>query len=130
MDFLNKQVIHRQFGKGSVVGLSDTWIEIHFAKGNKRFVFPDAFGTYLKLADQKAAEAAKKLKQKRTVERKKAKEEDRKRKALQQQERMRLLERNKMLKNLKIHPSSQAVFWCNKDEQSKIFEGWKVFINW
>ena len=127
MDFLNKEVTHQKFGKGRVAELSETWVEICFAQGSKRFVFPDAFGTYLTLTDKKAAEAAKELKQRIMTERKKEEEEDRKSRALYQQERKRLLERNKKLSSLKIHPSSQVVFWCNKDEQSKVFHEWEIF---
>jgi hypothetical protein len=127
LNLINKKVTHQQYGKGSVVNLSDSWIEVHFTNGNKRFVFPDAFGTYLKLADKNAAAAVKKLKDKKAIAKQKEEEALRKLRIQQQEERLRLLQRKHMLKNLKIHPSSQVAFWCNRDEQSRIFEDWKVF---
>ncbi len=127
MDFVNKQVTHRLFGKGKVVGLSNTWIEVNFANGNKRFEFPDAFGTYLKLVDKEAAEVAMKLKYEKEIENKKMEAERMKIIVQKEEERLRHLQRNKRMKKLKIHPSSQAVFWCNKEEQSRVFEVWEVF---
>lgn len=127
MNLINKKVTHRQFGNGSVVNLSDSWIEVHFTNGNKRFVFPDAFGTYLKLADKSAAAAVKKLKDKKAIAKGKEEEALRKVRIQEQIERLRMLERKHMLKNFKIHPSSQTAFWCNGDEQDRVFEEWKVF---
>ena len=127
MNFINKQVIHRLFGKGSVVGLTDTWIEVHFANGNKKFEFPDAFGTYLKLEDKEAAEIAMKLKHEKEMQQSKVEAARKEMMVQQEEERLRQLQRNKRMKNLKLHPSSQAVFWCSKAEQNKVFEEWKVF---
>lgn len=127
MNFINKQVTHRLFGKGKVVGLSDSWIEVHFANGTKRFEFPDAFGTFLKLADKEAAEVAMKMKHEKESEEKELEAARRKVMVQQEEERLRQIQRNKRIKNLKIHPSSQAVFWCNKEEQSRVFEEWQVF---
>ena len=42
MDLLKKQVTHRVFGLGNIVDFSDSFVEIQFPKGNKKFVFPDA----------------------------------------------------------------------------------------
>lgn len=127
MNLINKQVTHRQFGKGSVVNLSESWIEVNFTNGKKRFVFPDAFGTFLKLADKNAAAAVKELKHEKAVVKQKEEEALKKVRMQQQEERLRLLQRKKMLKNFRIHPSSQAAFWCNTDEQNSVFEEWKMF---
>ena len=38
-----------------------------------------------------------------------------------------LLEHQKLMKNRKIHPQSQVVFWCDEDEQEKVFTEWRTF---
>ena len=62
MDLANKQVTHKIFGKGKIIDCSDSYIKIDFPSGNKKFVFPDAFETYLTLIDQKAAKIVQKKK--------------------------------------------------------------------
>ena len=37
------------------------------------------------------------------------------------------MEAENLIRNLKIHPSSQAVFWCEEDEQGKVLTEWCVF---
>ena len=61
MNLINKEVTHKRFGKGSVVKHNESLIEVHFATENKKFVFPDAFGKYLKLNDQSAAHSLEKV---------------------------------------------------------------------
>ncbi|MDD2574441.1 MAG: malate synthase [Bacillota bacterium] len=127
MNLINKQVTHKHFGKGSVVKHTDPYIEIHFTSGNKKFVFPDAFGKYLTLIDQRAAATIKKMIQKMETKRKQEELELEKEKALQLKEQQRLLEHKKLMKNHKIHPSSQAVFWCKAQDQDRVFTEWSVF---
>ena len=55
MNLINKKVTHKRFGMGSIVKHNDSSIEIHFASENKKFVYPDVFGKYLKLHDKSAA---------------------------------------------------------------------------
>ena len=127
MNLINKQVSHTQFGKGSVTDLSDSRIEINFKSGTKRFVFPDAFGTFLSIKDKRAFEFVRDLKEKK--EEKKLREEAilKKESARLHAEHQRRLEREHILNNLKIHPSSQAVFWCEEEEQNRVFSDWTVF---
>ena len=65
MNLIHKKVTHKLFGMGSIVKHNDSFIEIHFATENKKFVFPDAFGEHLKLHDQSAANSLEKIIQKR-----------------------------------------------------------------
>lgn len=127
MNLMNKQVIHKRFGKGSVVDYTDSCIEIHFISGNKKFVFPDAFGKYLTLIDQRAATSIEKMIQNMETKRKQEEMEIKKEKALQLKEKQRLMEQEKLIKNYKIHPNSQAVFWCEAQDQERIFTEWSVF---
>jgi hypothetical protein len=128
MNLVNKKVTHKRFGKGSVVKHNDSFIEIHFATENKKFLFPDAFEKHLKLHDESAANSMEKVIQKIETEREKLeleKEEEKKQHRKEQQLR---LEHEKLMKNHKLHPESQMVFWCDVEEQSKVFTEWKVFI--
>jgi hypothetical protein len=131
MDLVNKQVMHRIFGKGSVVKYDDSYIKVEFSSGNKRFVFPDAFETYLTFTDQRAAKWVGKMVQERKRERKEEKLKLKKLKALQNEKRQHLLERERLVVKRRrthgIHPRSQSVFWCKAQEQDSIFARWNIF---
>ena len=130
MDLVNKQVTHKIFGKGRVVEYNDLYIQIDFPSGNKKFVFPDAFGTYLTLIDQRAANFVGKMVQKRKKEREEEEQRLKKLKLLQNKKRQHLLERERFAKRRKTHkinPRSQSVFWCKTQEIDSIFEEWNVF---
>lgn len=127
MNLINKQVTHKSFGKGSVVKHTDSRIEINFASGNKKFLFPDAFGRYLTLTDQKAADSVKKMIQKKQRERMQEELKMEKEREQQRKEQQLLLQREKFMENFKIHPSSQSVFWCEEQDQNTIFTEWRVF---
>ena len=125
-DLIDKQVIHKIFGKGRVVKLRDSYIGIDFPSGNKKFVFPDAFGTYLTLIDQKMA----KLVQKRKKECEEKEQKLKELRALQSKKRQHLLAQERNItrrETQKIHPQSQSVFWCREQEQDSVFERWDVF---
>ncbi|HZJ76732.1 MAG TPA: hypothetical protein VFC70_03380 [Oscillospiraceae bacterium] len=126
VDLIDKQVTHEVFGKGKVVKHCGSYIRIDFPSGNKKFVFPDAFGTYLTLTDQRMAKIVQKKKKECENEERRIKEL----KALQNKKRQRLLaqERNiKRRRTQKIHPQSQSVFWCKEQEQDDVFGNWEVF---
>ncbi|MFD1849754.1 malate synthase [Oceanobacillus bengalensis] len=127
MNLINKEVTHKHFGKGSVVKHNDSFIEIHFASESKKFVFPDAFGKYLKLHDKSAANSLEKVIQEKEMERKKEEQEIEEEKELQRKEQKLRLEQEKLMKNHKLHPKSQMVFWCDEAERNNSFSEWKVF---
>lgn len=127
MNLVNKKVEHKSFGKGSVVEQTEYHIVINFMSGNKKFVFPDAFGTYLSLTDSRAADSIKKIIEKEQKKRREEELELEKIKALEDEERQRLLEREKLMKNFKIHPSAQAAFWCKEEDQNRVLTEWSVF---
>ncbi|WP_066320405.1 malate synthase [Bacillus sp. FJAT-29814] len=127
MNLINKEVTHKRFGKGSIVKHNDSIIEIHFATENKKFVFPDAFGKHLKMHDHSAANSLKNILRKMELEKE---EEEQKREEIKEQQRKEMqlrLEHEKFMKNHKLHPKSQMVFWCDAEEMSKVFTEWKVF---
>ncbi|MEC1525840.1 malate synthase [Neobacillus niacini] len=127
MNLINEKVTHERFGMGSIVKHNDSSIEINFASENKKFVFPDVFGKHLKLHNKIVANSLEKIIQEKEMERK---EEEWKREAekeLQQKKQELRLEHEKLMKNHKLHPESQMVFWCDTEEQNRSFSEWKVF---
>lgn len=127
MNLVDKQVVHKSFGKGSVVEQDDSYIEISFAHGNKIFVFPDVFETHLTLKDQRAANLVKEMIQKRKKELRKEEMKLLKAEALIREEQRLTLEHKRLSKSHKDHHSLQAVFWCEDEEKDKIFIDWHIF---
>jgi len=127
MNLINKKVTHKRFGVGSIVKHNDSSIEIHFASENKKFVFPDVFGTHLKLHDKSDAKSLEEIIQKKENERKEEELKKEEEKNLQRKKLALRLEHEKLMKNHKLHPSSQMVFWCDTEEQNTSFSEWKVF---
>lgn len=126
MNLVNKQVTHESFGKGNVVKYNDSYVKIHFASGHKRFIFPDAFGTYLRLVDQRAANLVGKMIEKKEKKRKEAALELEKKKVLEYEQQHRL-KQEKSMENRKNDSRLQSVFWCKAQELDRIFAEWSVF---
>ncbi|WP_050614024.1 hypothetical protein [Bacillus testis] len=127
MNLINKKVTHKRFGIGSIVKHNDTSIEIHFASENKMFVFPDVFGKYLKLYDKSDAKSLELIIKKKENERKEEELKKEEEKKLQRKQQHLRLEHKKLMKNHKLHPESQMVFWCDTEEQDSSISEWKVF---
>ena len=51
MVFDDLEVIHKSFGKGVVVSLNGKYLTVKFERCQKVFVYPDAFESFLTLAD-------------------------------------------------------------------------------
>lgn len=51
MIFDNLEVMHKSFGKGVVVAVNGKYLSVKFASVEKKFVYPDAFESFLTLAD-------------------------------------------------------------------------------
>lgn len=133
MDLANERVLHKRFGEGRIVRHDDSYVEIGFPLGNKRFVFPDAFGTYVKLVNQKAARWARQMIQQRKKEREAIELERNKRQARAAKKRERLLAEGGLFRSSpsrrssKVHPQSQSVFWCTEEELGNVFMQWDIF---
>ncbi|QQP11968.1 malate synthase [Lysinibacillus agricola] len=127
MNLINKKVTHKRFGMGSIVKHNDSSIEIHFASEKKMFVFPDVFGKHLKLHDKSAAKSLEEIIQKKEKEQKEQERKKEEEKKLQRKKLALRLEHEKLMKNHKLHPESQMVFWCDTEEQNSSFSEWKVF---
>ncbi len=129
MDLLNEQVTHRRFGKGNVVAYDDGYVEVRFPSGIKKFVFPDVFGTHLLLVNPKLAKQVDGVKLKIEKERQKEDAELEVMRAIEEARRQRVRERERLLKNHKLSPVSQAAFWCDDEEQERVFSEWRVFTS-
>ncbi|MCF8890340.1 malate synthase [Priestia megaterium] len=127
MNLINKKVTHERFGMGSIVKYNDSSIEIHFASENKKFVFPDVFGKHLKLHDKSVANSLEKIIQKKETERKEEEWKKEEKKKLHRKNQELRWVHEKLMKNHKLHPESQVVFWCDTEEQNSSFSEWKVF---
>jgi hypothetical protein len=127
MNLINKKVTHKRFGTGSIVKHNDSSIEINFASENKMFVFPDVFGEHLTLHDKSVAHSFEKILQEKELERKEEELKKEEEKELQRKNQELRLGHEKLMKNHKLHPESQMVFWCDTEEQNSSFSEWKVF---
>ncbi len=107
---LNEQVKHDMFGKGSVVEYTDSYIEVDFQDGKKKFVFPDAFGEHLILQNSKIASRVAALKKEIMKERHKEELELEQQRMEEYAKQQRLLERERLMRNHRLTPVSQAVF--------------------
>ncbi len=126
MDLVNREVKHEIFGKGNVVNYDDSYIKINFKSGDKKFVFPDAFKDYITFVDQKANDLVEKKLEIKEEEKRQEEILLAEERALEQ-ERLDIIEQNKKMRNHKIHPSIQSVFWTDEEEEESIFNDWQVF---
>ena len=127
MNLINKKVSHKRFGLGNIVKYNDSIIEVHFEAEKKMFVFPDVFGTHLKLHDPSETKSIEKIILEKENERKEEELKKEEEKKQQRKNRELRLEHEKLMKYHKLHPESQMVFWCDKQEQESSVSKWQVF---
>lgn len=122
MNLLNEEITHKVFGKGDIIEQDDSFITIDFNDEVKKFVYPDAFGTFITLNNEEVAESMESIISKRMSEKakqEKIEEEKREQQALERQ-------RKEFLRNHNIHESSQVVFWLDEEEQGSVFSEWEL----
>lgn len=122
MNLINEEITHKVFGIGNIVGHDESVITIDFNDYTKKFIYPDAFGKYIQLNDRNAAKSLQKIIAKEEMKKEaleREREEAEAQQALEQQ-------RREKLKNLKIHESSQIVFWLDEEEQQNVFIDWQT----
>jgi hypothetical protein len=122
VNLINEEVTHKVFGEGNIVDHKESIVTIEFNEDVKKFVYPDAFGTFITLNDRSIAKTFKEVFLQREMEEKALEiqlEEERERQVLEQQ-------RKEKLKNHKIHESSQVVFWLDEEEQQNVFIDWQA----
>jgi len=47
MNLLNEIVMHKTFGQGTITLFDEKYVTVDFVSGQKKFVFPDTFGSHL-----------------------------------------------------------------------------------
>ena len=127
MDLVNKKVEHVTFGKGNVINYDDSYIEISFKSGDKKFSFPSVFKEFVTFIDETATDLVNK---KIEIEEEELKQEEiilQKERALELELRY-IANQRKPSKSKKVHSKIQSVFWCESEEEEReIFEEWKIF---
>lgn len=126
MDLTNKQVVHKIFGKGSIVDWNDDYVVVNFKSGSKEFVYPDAFEKYLTIVDKRAANSVDKILEKLEIEREIEEQRIEEKRVMELEEQQRLL-RIEKLKKQRIHKSSQVAFNCKAEELESVFNDWRIF---
>lgn len=122
MNLVNEEITHKVFGEGNIVEHEESIITVDFNKDIKKFVYPDAFDEFITLNDPKTAQTFKEIFLKRQQEKEaleKKREDELQAQLLEQQ-------RRDLLKNHKIHESSQIAFWLDDDKQQGIFTNWEI----
>ncbi len=56
MDLINKKVIHKAFGEGKIIANTGEYLKIQFSDGEKDFIFPDVFKSFLEFKNSKDTE--------------------------------------------------------------------------
>ncbi|WP_301109709.1 malate synthase [Sporosarcina sp.] len=122
MNLVNEEITHNVFGEGNIVEHEESFITVDFNKNLKKFVYPDAFENFITLNDRDIAKSLEQVFSKR-----KAEEKVLEKKRIEEKEnQMREQQRREILKNHKIHESSQIVFWLDETEQEDVFTDWKI----
>lgn len=116
MNLINQLVTHKAFGEGKIIEQVDSYLNIAFAVGDKRFVFPGSFELFLKAKDPQVEEQIGELLKKQTVEREIMAAE--KLIELEQLNQMQIIKVtpsiSKSNKNsAKVHPRANVAFKCN-----------------
>lgn len=98
-NLIGQSIRHSSFGNGIVTDLTDQRITVCFSQGDKNFIYPDAFASFLTLMDPLAQKKVNRLLDK------KRRVEEAKKNAIQDKR----IRQNRLL-NLRITRKSQAVF--------------------
>lgn len=122
MNLINEEITHNVFGEGSIVEQEGSIITVDFNEEIKKFVYPDAFEKFITLNDPNAAKSLKKVITKQELEEAELARQHEEELAQQELER----QRKELLKNHKIHESSQVVFWLDEEKCQQAFLDWEV----
>lgn len=123
MDLINEEITHKVFGEGNIIEQDASFITVDFNEDVRKFVYPDAFEQYMTLNNQQTAKSFETILEEN--EKKEAKLAIKREEKREQQELER--QRQDMLRNHRIHESSQIVFWLDEEEQQSVFTDWHAF---
>lgn len=108
-------VDHKVFGQGKIADYSGHIVTVSFPQGEKRFIYPDAFISFLRLKDKSAQDKINAICNKRLEE------EVARKQALQEEQ-----ERRQRLRTFQITPTSQAAFNTDLHHLGGIFSSGAV----
>src|SRR5690625_7252228 len=122
MNLLNEKITHETFGTGNVVEQDENIITVDFEDGNRKFVYPDAFGKFISLKDEDTAKSLKKVISKIVEEKvEREREEEREQQALA---RLRKGKAGNRAKRPHINETAM-VFWSVREERDSAFADWE-----
>ncbi len=111
---IGQTVMHRAFGSGVIEELSGNVVTVNFKKGDKKFIYPDAFENFLKLEDEESLAEFNKIMDAREKRIEEKKKEVRKNE-----------ETRRKIRSMKIIPNSHTVFSMDEEELQESFQrGW------
>lgn len=116
MNLKGEEVTHVRFGAGVVADLQENIITVIFAKqGEKQFLFPAAFSSFLTFQNPEVQQYAEDLLNGINRE-----------KELHRQAEQKEHARMKALRRLKVSPNSQAMFGFVENKKNDVFASWTV----
>lgn len=123
MNLLHEEITHKVFGEGDIIDQDESFITIQFDNETKKFVYPDAFGTFIKLKNEEKAESLKDV----VVELNKEKEELEQERREENERLAQAIHRRQQQKNHKKHESAQIVVWLDSEEEAQnVFSEWEA----
>lgn len=116
MNLIGQSVQHRQFGPGVVMEVNNGFVRVGFSFGEKRFLYPDAFETFLTVEDEEIERVlGKRIREKEAGARAKEK--------AAQAERL----RREKLSRYKITPNSHGAFSVSEDTLHSVETAFSLF---
>lgn len=115
MQLKGAPIAHKFFGKGTVTQVDEKVITVSFARGEKQFLFPDAFSNFLTFKSQTLQKEIEELLQEQQQL------EDR-RLFAEREEETRMIR----LRKLKLLPNSQAAFGLVENTREQAFADWAL----
>ncbi len=115
MQLIGQAIRHKTFGKGIVTGLDEHVLTVCFSGGDKKFIYPDAFGQYLTLRNSAMQEKIRSLLAEQTAQEKAHWQ------AVQDAQ-----ERKYRLQHFPISQNSQTAFHLDTAQAEQTLHRWSV----
>lgn len=113
MNLTNQIVIHKAFGEGKIVEHNENYLTISFQVGEKKFIFPDAFKTFLSSKDASISEQIDALFEEDETQKLRVQQAIEHREKLERGRRIRELVPSAKKPKAKAYPRTNIAFKCN-----------------
>ena len=127
MNLIDRQVLHKEFGNGKIIEHTASCVNVLFSSGVKKFLFPDAFGAYLELADQTAAEAVERYSQSKQEEAEAQRQAQMPAQPPPAKPRRKPAKRKELLKT--VTPDSNVAYRCTSSQAEEVLNQWSIPSN-